>query len=373
MKKIILSLLFLTQFTILYGSPTFLTLADIHFDGSTLSTGYGDDTGIHLWENTLLKTKALLKKTHPSFILVMGDLPAHEALNHHRRTNTQNILLDLRTKLENTTIPIFLIPGNNDTLYGNYHSYSDKAGHSILQLDPDWPALHTEESCTTPTQKPCIINNGEHFRFGYYSAYPLGKQYRLRLIVLNSVIFTNEKYIADDGISQKKAAKKELLWFKHELIAAKQQKDAVLIATHIPPGKDIHQKLPLWKKIKIDHDTLLNQFITLLAQYKKNIRLIITAHTHTNERREIFDIHGRWVTVAIAAPSISPNHGNDPSIKVFNYDPKNYVIEDSTTYFTTPSARNWGNQQNGFRKTHSCGQEDMITCIKNLRVLPDKP
>src|SRR3990167_58110 len=134
MKKIGLILLLLTALQSAIADDRFLVLADMHYSHLAASSDYGTDTGEILWKQTLKKAAALIDEQKPKFILILGDLPSHSLLSYNREEDMKNVLHDLRTTLGKTGIPIYLVPGNNDYLGGDYHSFSDEKGRSLIQL-----------------------------------------------------------------------------------------------------------------------------------------------------------------------------------------------------------------------------------------------
>ena len=73
---------------------------------------------------------------------------------------------------------------------------------------------------------------------GCYSVSPLKKSGSLLVLVLNTNIFT-PRYGRMTGKNRQTAdANKELKWLDHQLRAAAAQHRKILIAMHVPPGKD---------------------------------------------------------------------------------------------------------------------------------------
>jgi len=145
-------------------------------------------------------------------MVYLGDLPHHE--DSMRRTNVQVMLENLGVL--NINIPILYLPGNNDSLDGDYHSFTDTSRATPFSTDnkEPWPILHKSSSSTTVTN---IDYNKE---FGFYSADVNINGNTLKIIALNTVIFTTKSYdynshqvivkgkskmVGDDGNSQQEA------------------------------------------------------------------------------------------------------------------------------------------------------------------------
>ena len=169
-----------------------LALSDVHYDHTATSTAYFKDTDGLLWSNAKSKMQDVIAKEQPAFIILLGDLPAHNTSDADRQLNDQTVLQDLRATVGSKT-PLFYVPGNNDPLDGNYHSFTAKDGRNPTELDPagSWPALNTVpcNQVVKGEDQPCTLDKPENLKLGYYSAYPLGLGYKLRFVGVNSIIF----------------------------------------------------------------------------------------------------------------------------------------------------------------------------------------
>lgn len=338
----------------------FLTLADIHYvSGSTNP----QETSEVLWHNSQAEMRTLIQTVKPQFMVVLGDLPGY----HHeaRIRNMRQVLHDLNSL---SSVPMFYVPGNNDALGGDYHSFTNDQGDNVYRLDPAhaWPALHTAQDCPLvhPSQSACLLD--KHFinPYGYYAAYPLGPAKHWRLVVLNSVLFVQNRwlihYVSDDGVSQAQAAKQQLTWLHQQLAEAHEQHDRVLIAMHIPPGLDAYSHTPMW------NESFLTAFMTEILNYHTEITGILTGHTHMDEFRRLHDALGHTTVLAMACPGISPIHGNNPSLKVFLYNDQ-HDLTDAITYYTPLIDRpQW--QSYAFKKWYGCQQSTLVQCIANFSI-----
>ncbi len=346
----------------------FLVLTDVHYlkGGPIVSYNQGD-TGDVLWGNTQAQLQQQIVQTQAQFMLLLGDLPAHD--DALRVTNIQAVLQDLSMSVK---IPVFFIPGNNDALgndlmAGDYHSFSNHQGQNPLSLDPTqaWPALHAEQACAalSATHRACLLNPNDPAiqAFGYYVAKPLGSADKLRLIVLNSVIFS-PRYVSDDGVSQKQAANDELTWFKDQLAQASRAGDSVFIALHIPPGFDAYSDKPMWDEaLPAEVD-----FMTAMNNYQAIIKGVFYGHTHMDEFRKLNNAAGQLTVLALSTPGVTPGHYNSPAIKQFSYD-ANFDLTDAQTDYTDPlNSDQWFSY--GFKAIYGCTKATLFQCVKDLSV-----
>lgn len=336
-------------------TSTFLSLSDVHLDSTIENTefGYNNDTGNALWKRTKAKIEATVKSDKPKFMVYLGDLPHHE---DSERTTNVKLMLENLSKL-NITIPILYLPGNNDSLGGDYHSFTDSSGETPFSTDSSepWPILHKDTSSTTVSH---IDYNKE---FGYYSArVNTSSNNYLKIIALNTVIFTtndssyNSHYdkvrkisTGDDGKSQQEATQIQMRWLEQTLDSLKTT-ERVMLMMHIPPGRDGYGGGHMWNKnlyynnLAGDKSKLQTAFLDLVNYKKTNIVGILTSHTHLDGVRRLYKSHhntnkAEMIGVSISTPGITIGHGNNPAFKLFTYNDANYDLLDFKTHFAVPT------------------------------------
>jgi hypothetical protein len=336
-------------------SSTFLSLSDVHLDSTIENTefGYNNDTGKALWACTKTKIEKVVGKEKPKFMVYLGDLPHHE--DSMRKTNVQLMLENLGDLA--IDIPILYLPGNNDALGGDYHSFTDTSGDTPFSTDTiaSWPVLNRTSSSTTVTNIDL-----QHKKFGFYSAkVNTGNSKFLKIIALNTVIFTNNessynshtnemnKMVGDDGKSQQQAAQIQMRWLEQTLDSLKST-ERVMLIMHIPPGKDGYGGGNMWNP-KLNYTTiagnslkLQNAFLDLVEVKQSNITGILTGHTHLDGIRRLYKSHHNpksadMIGVSVSTPGITIGHGNNPAFKTFTYNEANYNLLDFKTHFAVPT------------------------------------
>ncbi len=115
-------------------------------------------------------------------------------------------------------------------------------------------------------------------------------------------------------------AEMEIRCLFQQLQIAKDSGQQVLIAMHIPPGRDgytgtnslnIGGKL-LWDSTLQYHGIMAEYFfVSLLAAYKDNIVGLIGGHTHLDGIRIVLDENNTPILPYISVPAISADHGNN--------------------------------------------------------------
>ena len=359
--------------------PCFLVLSDIHLHKSLTQdqiTLKESDTGHDLWDTTQNKIKSVLAGTAgygvPKFIIVLGDLPWHaDAGNNSEllsaRENSGIVLHDLRTLAENAHVPLLYVPGNNDSWDGDYHPFSTKIFGNDAGGRESWPVINP--SGVDGLAGPASIIDDKKLTLGCYSAYPLGKKARLRVIALNTTMFAH-KYT--DTANRNADAAAQLDWFAAQLEDASKLKEYVLIAMHVPPGMDGYKKKNFWRNSVVYNGVSLQLSLPeLLDKYKKNIIGMLSSHTHMNGIRRIFNGEGKLVCVDISVPGITPGHHNNPGFKLISYKPDNYELENFITlyenYFPAQKVVSWGNDWYDFRTEFGCPVGTSIrACLDTL-------
>jgi hypothetical protein len=361
-------------------APFFLHLSDVHLNTASQTTAYGEDTGIALWRATRLKLQSLLSSTRPPrFVIYTGDLPAHypcanscylppdKRASHN--ANLRAILADLRGLVAKSRTPLFVVPGNNDGLAGDYTSFADSAQATPFSLVPKagnpYPALNVAPRCGI---SPCLLA-APHPRMGYYAASPIKG---LRLIGLNTIIW-GTSYLPVDGVSQLEAGQAQMAWLVEQLKAAKVAGDKIYILMHIPPGVDAYSasqgKTPasMWAQLPATGPDWQDQFLKIVNDNSANVAGLLYGHTHMDELRLIYDRSGANAReVAISSPGVTPQHHNNPGFKAFYYHPNSMELTDFVTYYTRPDATTWGDATYRFSQVYGCGSQAILACLEKL-------
>ncbi|MCL5260682.1 MAG: metallophosphoesterase [Gammaproteobacteria bacterium] len=395
-------LLFLFQPRIIAASPknaerNFLLIPDIHLNSATHHRmdinphGPNDENDIDLatFQTLLQKIKDGIDHriiATPEFIIFLGDMP------RHRRHGVDEIISDEKAVFKNLKsfstqftpeIPVFFVFGNHDSLndvWGQFYSDEAFSGfHSPYEIatkqdcenggDCRWADgfLTTGEKCSASGSftKPCIIN--ENTRYGYYAAY---LQNKLKMIALNTVLFTPER----KGTTEQDAAD-ELNWLNTELLSAASKQESVLLATHVPFGYGLEGQSEFW--VASDQE----RFLKILKQYKNNIIGILAGHTHKEEAKIVREAATNSdIAVLMIAAELATVSGNAPSFRTIyfsgneqsrtlnwalsDYETYNFIAEDAFgVYLAEPTLE----KLYRFSDYYTCkNNEDILDCAKNI-------
>jgi len=390
------------------NNNTFITITDMHVNiANTGDITYGQDSGVNLWNSAKGEISSLITTQAPKFILFSGDLPNHNDLPH-LQTNIAAVLTCLSglPAISEHNIPVFYAFGNNDSLVNDYGPYYDVVSmHNLFYLDPahsspatkGWPTLNANPDCSVSPNFACTYTTTspmppEHAADmanvatgdGYYSAYPLGSSVLLRLISLNSVIFSRDYlFYAYDPVTQLAAAQAEMNWLAAQLASAKANNEFVYIMMHVPVGKDAFysgDSGDMWNDTLYidnipstgDHLLFRDAFLALVTQYKSTVRAVVSAHTHEDELRALYPSQTsmNMETLDVGIPGITPNHFNNPGMQVYLYD-KTFQLTEAKTYYTTPVPSGW--RSYSFVNDYDCSKKStMFSCV-STKILPQLP
>lgn len=277
----------------------------------------------------------------PDFVICLGDLPWHAGfpktgLFDLNKIESQNeVFRKLRTVSAKAGIPLIYVPGNNDPLEGDYGCFEDKAGQPPWLGDTTlWPLLVNGTAAS--------LANNDSIHRGYYSTWPLGETGKLRVIVMNTVMFTSHNHTYCDPNHWWDRVDGQLNWLDQELAAADTAGDNVWIAMHVPPGKTAYT---VGGQYKVAHNwntytdgqhpqTVQEKFLTLTSKYAPIIRGMLGSHTHMDGIRILQDTSKHFFTLLVMEPGITPGHGNNPGMKLVNYGTGSFDFTDFTTFYT---------------------------------------
>jgi sphingomyelin phosphodiesterase acid-like 3 len=330
-------------------SASFIAVSDIHLDTSNAAT----------WEAAAKTITQIAQgkngSSKPSFILYLGDLPVHsDPRSSAQVANAMNeagiALKGLRGIAEQANIPLLYLPGNNDSYTGDYH-YFDTVLFKKDNTGADrWPVIPGKQ-LISHGQDP-YIGDQSLLQLGCYTAFPLGKTVPLKVIALNTVMFSAQStdsvgmaynYCNEHPELRQQDVNLEIRWLFQQLQDVYGTNQQVLIAMHIPPGIDgytganslnIGGKLMWDSTLKYNGIKVEDFFVALIDTYKDNIIGLIGGHTHLDGIRIVQVQNNAPIMPYISVPAISADHGNNSSFKVVEFDPsQKFALTNFTTYY----------------------------------------
>lgn len=293
---------------------------------------YRQDTNFILLQKNLEGAKDAAAKNHVDFVLVLGDTVGHDFRYYYKKYSQDKsqegyrdfvrktldfVNLELSAAFPNTSI--FMVVGNNDTYSSNYQSVP--GGEFFNQTGALWSSL-------VKSARDRVVMRSEFPAGGYYAVDVPGHP-ELRLIVLNSVLFS----VKSIGRGSERAAGVQLNWLRQQLQQAKNQNQKVLIALHIPPVLDVYatRHWRLFTLLEFWRPEYIARFKTELAAFYPEIIGVFSGHLHYDWSQTLL-LGGRQDVPVISVPSVSPIYGNDPGFKVYHYSAADDRIDDFYTY-----------------------------------------
>jgi sphingomyelin phosphodiesterase acid-like 3 len=296
----------------------------------------GVDTSFALFESSLKAMRS--HAADAKFVTVSGDLLSHAFQCKYNALFPKSTLTDYRAFVEKTLdyvigelydafpkVPVYVALGNNDSDCGDYrldaHSeFLTASGKEITQYFPASERRAAEDS----------FANG-----GYYSISLPAPIENARLLVLND-IFMSSNYATCAGKADPAAADAQLAWLREQLVEARANKQKIWLMGHIPPGVDLYATAR--RMIDVCHGQEPTMFLSsekladLIAEFGDVVKLAVFAHTHMDEMRLLKEDSQSPTTQKSVAvkmvSSISPIHGNHPSITLAQIDPSSAELVD---------------------------------------------
>lgn len=369
MPKILCTLVLCPAVLLAFGRPaeaqsTFLTLSDVHYGIAAEEHvwGHSHETSKALWDKAQTKARALRDSESAAFTLYLGDMPAHNQADAARKLEFTTVLTGLAT-IAGDSHRLYFLPGNNDSLDRDYCAF-DSGGQVPFVADDKYdPTKSGPPTNQWPTLRAGdTLIDASHIDHGYYSAYPLLPDTGLRLIALNTVMFTDdygtgfnwdacENALTIAEIETRIAT--QLQWLATQLTQAEAAGEKVILAMHVPPGIDGYGGGPMWTVARGYSDsgytgddplftaasaagdyTIERVFLALTARHAKTISAMLTAHTHLDDLRLLTSCQGDAAGIAYGVPGITTDHGNNPAMKVFGLD-ATFALDRATTYYAT--------------------------------------
>lgn len=293
---------------------------------------YRQDTNYILLQKNLEEAKRAAAKNNVDFALVLGDTIGHDFRFYYKKFSLDKsqdgyrdfvkktlefVNLELAKAFPSTNV--FMVVGNNDTYSQNYQSVP--GGDFFGQTSMLWSSLIKN------AQDRGMMRS--EFPVGGYYAVDVPSQPDLRLIVLNSVLFSVKSVSRGSAA----AANAQLNWLHQQLQQAKNNHQKVLIALHIPPALDLYvtRRWHLFTLLQFWRPEYISRFKTELDAFYPQMIGIFSGHLHYDWSQTLM-VGDRHDIPVISVPSVSPLFGNDPGFKVYHYSAADNHLDDFYTY-----------------------------------------
>lgn len=356
------------------------------FETSAIKTysTYGQDCNYPLLVSLLNNMQAVSAK--PDYLIITGDFLCHnfqsqfttnsgisyqaDSLQQFAPCNsfvqkTMQFLTGIFSKYF-PQAPVYAALGNNDSYCGDY--LVQPGGTFLSMLSALWkPLLHTDSTASFDTYFP---------KGGYYSI-PSAVNSNLRMIILNTVLFSTsfnspgswvQPYctLGNEGKDNDKPGLQQLVWLKKELAVCRATGQKAWIIQHIPLGMNVFNNIPdsgapcVKDTVYFMKQLFNNAYLNIVREYSDVIASSMAGHYHMDDFRLVMDNTGsKAVAYLHVLPAVSPVYDNNPAFETVQYDRSASKLLDYTVYYTDVSntvIKPWAPEYN-FRATY--GQPDI--------------
>ncbi|MGA3009869.1 MAG: metallophosphoesterase [Terracidiphilus sp.] len=297
----------------------------------------GADTSFALFHSSLTAMRSHAASV--SFAAMSGDLISHAFQCKYNALVPNSTPEAYRAFVEKTLdyvieeldksvpgVPVYVAMGNNDSDCGDYRLDANSEFLRVTgkEISRDFPA-----SERTAAEESFAAG-------GYYSVTLPAPIENTRLLVLND-IFMSSNYATCGGRPDPKSSDAQLAWLNQQLAEARAKKQKIWVMGHIPPGVDLYSTASRMIDVCGGKNPVMflasEKLADVLAEYGDVVELAIFAHTHMDELRLLKPetAAGKGVAVKMV-PSVSPIHGNHPSITLAQVDPSTAALVDYKVY-----------------------------------------
>ncbi|XP_028327233.1 acid sphingomyelinase-like phosphodiesterase 3b [Gouania willdenowi] len=304
---------------------------------------YGDyvcDSPWNLINSSVFAMKNILPE--PDFIVWTGDDTPHVPNEDLGEVAVLDIIRNLtdiiRLVFPNTKV--YSAMGNHDIHPKNqFPSDPNQIYHQISEMWQDW--LEPESM--------------ETFRKGAFYTEKLLNQTGVRMLVLNTNLYYNQNQLTqdvDDPAGQ-------FTWMDQVLTEAEKNKEKVYIIGHIPPGFFEKKRSKSWFRPEFN-----KKYLELIGKHHSVINGQFFGHHHTDSFRMFYNAEGSTIGTMFLSPGVTPwkttlpgvlDGGNNPGIRLFEYDTEMLLIKDLVTYYLNLTHANvaGGRWEKEYRLTES--------------------
>ncbi|KAB0352782.1 hypothetical protein FD754_017639 [Muntiacus muntjak] len=265
-----------------------------------------------------------------SFMIWTGDSPPHVPVLELSTDKVINVIANITTTIQRLfpNLQVFPALGNHDYWpQDQLPVVTSKVYNAVASL---WKPWLTEEAVTT-------LKKG-----GFYTQ-KVSNNPKLRLISLN----TNLYYGPNSMTLNQTDPANQFEWLENTLNISQQNKEKVYIIAHVPVGY-----LPFARDITAMRKYHNERLIDIFRKYSDIIAGQFYGHTHRDSIMVLSDKKGNPVNSLFVAPAVTPVRSvlekltNNPGIRLFQYDPRDYKLLDMLQYYLNLTDANLKGESN---------------------------
>ncbi|XP_069344020.1 cyclic GMP-AMP phosphodiesterase SMPDL3A isoform X1 [Eulemur rufifrons] len=265
-----------------------------------------------------------------SFMIWTGDSPPHVPPTELSTETVINVITNMTTTIQRLfpNLKVFPALGNHDYWpQDQLPVVSSKVYNAVANL---WKPWLDEEAVRT-------LRGG-----GFYSQ-KVGTNPNLRIISLN----TNLYYGPNVMTLNKTDPANQFEWLESTLNSSQQNKEQVYIIAHVPVGY-----LPSSRSITAMRENYNEKLLNIFRKYSDIIAGQFYGHTHRDSIMVLSDTKGSPITSLFVAPAVTPvksvleKQTNNPGVRLFQYDPRDYKLLDMWQYYLNLTEANLKGEAN---------------------------
>jgi hypothetical protein len=290
-----------------------------------------EDSNYALLHTTLIAAQQASKAQHTQFVLILGDMLTHDLRSSYQTYSgdhsqegydlfVKKMVMFLVDELHHA-FPgqdVYLLQGNHDHAREGYVVDTEAAFYEALSTP--WATLIKNKA-----NRESMLRT---FPQGGYYAVDLPHQPHIRLMMLNSILFSNHAR----GKAMQQMVTQELNWLQQELEMAKEKNQMIWIAMHVPQFRNVYSAngLPLLHLESLWYAPDRVRFDNELRLFSDRIAVLFAGHLHTHWCDAIATQGGSMLVVGV--PSVSPINGNDPMFQIYQYESQQGRLKAVTNY-----------------------------------------
>ncbi|KAI4873149.1 hypothetical protein NFI96_014566 [Prochilodus magdalenae] len=251
----------------------------------------------------------------PEFMIWTGDSPPHVPPGELSTEAVISVLTNMTHTIRQyfPELPVYPALGNHD--YWPQDQLPAKTNAIYQAVAKLWAPWLSPEAVATLLQG------------GFYSQ--LIKP-GLRLVSLNTILYYPPNKVAENLTDPAGQFK----WLQDTLELSRKSNEKVYVIAHVPIGF-----LPYAKNTTAMREQHNEKLVDIFRSYSDVIQGQFYGHTHRDSIMVLLDRQGNPVNSVFVAPAVTPiksvlePYSNNPSVRMYLYDPQGYGLQDIWQYY----------------------------------------
>ncbi|TEA36206.1 hypothetical protein DBR06_SOUSAS7510051 [Sousa chinensis] len=284
-----------------------------------------------------------------SFMIWTGDSPPHVPVRELSTDTVINVIANMTTTVQSLfpNLQVFPALGNHDywpqmpnivvtaqVIFTLIHPHIFRVSLvDYIVCGQDQLPVFTSKvyNAVASLWKPWLDEEAiSTLRKGGFYSQKVSTNLNFRIISLN----TNLYYGPNIVTLNKTDPANQFEWLENTLNISQQNKEKVYIIAHVPVGY-----LPYSRSITAMREYYNEKLIDIFRKYSNIIAGQFYGHTHRDSIMVLSDKKGNPINSLFVAPAVTPvksvleKQTNNPGVRLFQYDPRDYKLLDVLQYY----------------------------------------